>query len=896
MAASIAFADGVLSITGDVADPNQVRVYTELRQGNLVALAGSTRRSVRLADVTSIQIIGGDANDRILLGENLKVPALIEGGAGSDVLYGGAGADTLVGGTGNDKLVGRRGNDRLVGGGGADVYVGGPGRNSYDRSQPQPEPDPVVPDPSSNPFLQAPYPAAVVERPMYLQHPNGGTLSLGRNVKLFRNADGTLVAGDGVQDDTTGIQKAIDSLPNSQGVPQGDAASGGTIYFPPGTYRITRPLQVPGGVILSGSGAGTVLNYVGTTGAAVEFIEDPVIAIDFCAGAGATNMTIRADSAGGFAVKSAERLHLQLLRFRDLVVDTAGWGINLLAGNSITQNCFFDNILFRNVGQGAIYIKGNANKLNAIRVEGDVRPGFAANPGIVVVQGSGSSLSNSVVSGTAADVAVPFYLSGVSDGVGGGTVKFENNRVDATGVAGPNGLPRFVFSEVIGGSIDDLGQHKAKFVKCSGLRLGRQWVDGIAADLPRYLDADADTRILVDQVYSTQPSASANDARGRVRVTNWHVGTLGDYQAARGDVGAALPPSPALPASRVAMGVNVREFVCDDGVSVRSDGVHDDTTGIQAAINLFLANRDSADAPKSGAVYLPTGVYRITRPLTLPSGVVLLGDGSGTAIKYTGAGTALRFDDPSGVVVNAGVENLAIGADNAGGIGAAAGAAVLNSRMNDLVLNCSGWGIDLRDLRDSTVSNVHQKKLGAGAVRVDATRSKIHAVNTEFGIRAGFNADPAIVVVRGDYNTITGCVIEGVPAGTAHAYYASGTGLTFGSNWAELTETGPLAAKDRVAFIFENVRDADIRELYLLNSKHRAQFINSQVNIEVLNTLAETLPLKDAVVMDSSSSLRVEFGITWWGFDTVTTGTVQTDQELVLLPGGDIYSYGTWRM
>jgi Ca2+-binding RTX toxin-like protein len=899
MAASIAFADGVLSITGDADLPNQVRVYTELRAGNLVALAGSTRRSFPLADVRSINIQGGSANDKLQLGENLKVPALISGLGGNDLLYGGAGADTLMGGTGNDKLVGRRGNDRLVGGGGQDIYVGGPGRNSYDRSQPQPDPipDPVpTPGGDDSPFLSAPYPATVVERPVFLQHPNGGQLSLGRNVKLFRNADGTPVAGDGIQDDTTGIQKAIDSLPNSQGIPQGGQASGGTLYFPPGTYRITQPLQLPGGVILSGAGPASVLHYVGTTRSAVELIEDPEFPIDFCSGAGATNMTIRADFANGFGVNTPDRLHLTLLRFRDLVFDTAGWGINLLAGDSITQNSFFDNVLFRNVGLGAINIKGNANKLNALRVEGDVRPGAAPTPGVIVVQGSSTAMTNSVVSGAAADVAVPFYISGVSDGVSGGTLKFENNTVDAPDVAGPNGLPRFVISDVVGGSINDLGARKARFVRCGGLRLNRQWVDGTAADIARYLDADADTRILLDKVYSPVAAGAGNDPRAKVHVTTWQVGSFADYQAARGDVAALLPPAPDVAPTRVAIGVNAREFVCDDGVSVRADGVHDDATGLQKAIDLYLANRDNPGAPQSGAVYLPTGVYRITKPLVLPSGVVLLGDGSGTAIKYTGSGAAVRFNDPRGTVVAAGVESLCIGADNGTGIGDTAGVPVLDSRITDVALNCWGWGIDLRDFRDGKIFNVHQKKLAVGAVRVTGTRTLVHSVNTEFGTRPGFtfDADPAIVVVRGSYNTITGCVIEGVPSGSAHAYYASGTGVTFGNNWAEITTDGPLAAKGRVAFIFENLRDAHVQDLYLLNSNHRAQFINSQVIIDVLNTLGESKELKEYVVMDASSSLHLEFGITRWGLGTFTTGTLQTDQELVIWPGGDVTKFGTW--
>jgi hypothetical protein len=897
LAATIEFADGVLNIQGDPGVANQVRVYTQLRAGNLVAMAGAARKTIPLSDVKSIQVIGGDGDDRILLGENLKIPATLDGRAGNDLLYAGAANDTLLGGSGNDKLVGRRGNDRIVGGGGNDIYVGGPGRNSYDRSQPNWIDDNPVPTPT-HPVLQAPYPASVADRPIALQHPNGGTISLGRSVKLFKNNDGTAVAGDGVQDDTTGIQKAIDSLPNSQGIPQGNVSSGGTIFLPPGTYRITRPLVVPGAVILSGAGPQTVIQYEGSTGAAVEFVEDPDFGVDYIAGAGATDMTIRADRAGGFAVRSSTRQHVQLMRFRDLVIDTAGWGINLLAGDSITQNCFFDNLLFRNVGAGAINVSGNANKLNAIRVEGDIRPSFSAQDGIVVVQGSGTSITNCVIGGAAADAGVGFFVSGVSNGVGGGVVTFKNNSVDAPGVAGPGGIARFVFSDVNGGSIDDLGGRKAKFVKAVGVRITRQWVDGTASELPRFLDADADSRVLVDQVYSPLDAASGNSARGLVHVTEWKVAALADYLAARGDTTATLPASPAVGRVATSIGVNVKEFVNDDGVSVRGDGVHDDTTGIQKAIDLFLANRDNPSAPQSGAVYLPTGVYRITASLKLPSGVVLLGDGSGSVIRYAGpsGGAAVRFSDPSGAVVGAGLQNLGLGNENGPAIGDVVGVPVANARLSDLVINCSGWGIDLRDLRDSTISNVHQKKLGLGSIRVNGRGNLVYAVNTEFGVRTTFSADPALVVVKGTNNTVTGCVVEGVPSGSAHAYYASGTGLTFANNWAEIASDGPLAAKGKVAFIFENLRDSRIQELYLLNTNHKAQFINSQATISVLDTLAESQPLSDYVIMDANTTLNMDLAITRHGLGAATAGTFRAAQELVIFPGGDIYKYGTWNM
>src|SRR6267142_581238 len=66
------------------------------------------------------------------------------------------------------------------------------------------------------------------------------------NVKSF----GAL--GDGVADDTSKIQDAINSLPDS----------GGTIITPPGTYKITAPLITPasmyGGFGCIGAGWGSI--------------------------------------------------------------------------------------------------------------------------------------------------------------------------------------------------------------------------------------------------------------------------------------------------------------------------------------------------------------------------------------------------------------------------------------------------------------------------------------------------------------------------------------------------------------------------------------------------------------------------------------------------------------
>lgn len=67
---------------------------------------------------------------------------------------------------------------------------------------------------------------------------------------------------------------------------------------------------------------------------------------------------------------------------------------------------------------------------------------------------------------------------------------------------------------------------------------------------------------------------------------------------------------------------SVKDFLCDDGQFVKGDGVHDDTTGIQKAINAAC----SALSVFTRIVRFPRGDYLITAQLAWPDGVVWEGD------------------------------------------------------------------------------------------------------------------------------------------------------------------------------------------------------------------------------------------------------------------------------
>lgn len=78
-----------------------------------------------------------------------------------------------------------------------------------------------------------------------------------------------------------------------------------------------------------------------------------------------------------------------------------------------------------------------------------------------------------------------------------------------------------------------------------------------------------------------------------------------------------------LNARRLRFGINVRE----QSLAATGDGIGDDSLAIQTAIDACRARSSSEFPSEGGCVYLPSGHYRISKPLLLPSGVQLLGEG-----------------------------------------------------------------------------------------------------------------------------------------------------------------------------------------------------------------------------------------------------------------------------
>jgi hypothetical protein len=850
--------DGVLTITGDADTANRVTVKATARGRLISATVNGKRRAFSRVGLAGINVTGGNARDIVTIAANVRIPAVVNGGAGNDQITGGAASDTLRGGQGNDTIRGSAGDDYLDGGPGTNRLIGGTGANTLVNL---PE-TPVLE--ASGPIVETPHSRATA-----LRRADGTVQPFGVDVTTFKNADGSFVRPNDGIDDTTGIQAAIDSFNPFWGFPIGTSSMGGVLYLPGGVYDTSASLRLPGTIVLSGDGPESVIQYNGVGGSAIQMVE--ASDGDTNSASGLQDLTIRADRGAGVTVNHVGKLVLLQLRFRDLTLDTAGWGINF-AGHQ-TQNSFFENITVKRPGSGALLIEGNVNKVIGVKVVEGVRPGFNANPGVIVVKGDASRVADCVVGPLPAGAGPAFYISGYFPSL-------SNNRAEVAGVVPTlaDGVG-FTFDHVESGIVDDLRGRQAKFVHAIALQINRQWVGSDVASLDQLLVRDADSRIMIDEVSGPATVAGvsrvatiARPASDRVHVATWSDKTAEIYFG-QPLLGLQRSLTPTLSVGGAAFGVNAKDFLSDSGLPVAGNKTRDDTTGIQRAINSLMVprGRPAGATAVGGVVYLPAGVYRTTTPLLLPSGVVLVGDGSATVIAYEGrGGAAVQFNSLSGnTVTGAGVENLCVNAEYGAGVGTAAGLVLDQVRVQDVVFNCLGWGVDLRQAvtRTSAFDNIHQRNMGTGTVWVEGDANRLYSVNAEFGVRPGFSAEPAMMVVKGDNNSIIGCIMEGVPLRSATAYYVSGAGLYWNTNWAEIADPIKSSAKDNIAFIFENVHNvAEVDNLHVFTTIHGARFINSNVRIEQLNNMGEDYPLKDYVTLDANSTLEAEWAVVrWWG-------------------------------
>lgn len=223
----------------------------------------------------------------------------------------------------------------------------------------------------------------------------------------------------------------------------------------------------------------------------------------------------------------------------------------------------------------------------------------------------------------------------------------------------------------------------------------------------------------------------------------------------------------------------------DTGLWKFAKGTFDASDTIQFLIDRLprAAAVPTAEAPVGGVIDLPGGTFWITKPLRLPSGVTLRGEGAGTVIRCTAppASCAIELDSLAshGSNIAAHVERLCIYTDQSRGIaiGPRTTGAVEDLVLRDLILNTAGVAIDLYPPKDKNpvyfplIENVRCAQLGSGAIRLRASIASVRALKLTGSPRVDpqtkqprFTApaapDDALCVFDG-HGTISDCQFEG---------------------------------------------------------------------------------------------------------------------------------------
>lgn len=233
-----------------------------------------------------------------------------------------------------------------------------------------------------------------------------------RNVHLIFDVKSFGAAGDGVANDYSAIIAAVQAA---------NAAGGGTVYFPPGTYVTGSTIAVTGSnVHLMGAGRGAVVVRL------ADGVNSHVINLTSITDCSVTRLTVDGNRAGqvgsqhGIRLASATRSLIQDVR----VINAGGYSIGAQTGT-------FDTLIINNVE-----IEGGGGDGIDIKNHNDDNTGLIFNN--VTVKSYGQNLL--VTQFAALDIRGPANLSNISIeevGIGNVGVRFRQSGNDGgTGLGG----------------------------------------------------------------------------------------------------------------------------------------------------------------------------------------------------------------------------------------------------------------------------------------------------------------------------------------------------------------------------------------------------------------------------------------------------------------------------
>lgn len=424
--------------------------------------------------------------------------------------------------------------------------------------------------------------------------------------------------GDGVADDTAAIQAAL-----------GRIADGVTVYFPPGTYRVTRTLQSPPGrflgVTLLGHGRSTVLAWDGDAGGRMFWTAD---GMPYSRYVGLT-WDGRGKAAVGFDHSCRKVFETEIRHQHEAYRDFTEAGIRVGHETAIaTAETSYENCLFERCGHGVLL-----QSFNVLDHTFDGCEFRRCQVGLFGSPGTNFYVRNSHFErNTEADI--------VCRGEQGSSVRRCTSQ----------GSNRFLtFSSSVG-----------------PLTLQDCHVDAWTGPVEAVSLGGAPV-LMFDCVFTNPPGSqpAVRTARAEQRLIVSNNRTTGSAPVVRTPAGGKVIEIPAgsqggvvRSASRSFLKGHVRAagkvFDARRDFGAKGDGVADDTAAIVKAIGAARAHGKGAIA------YLPHGQYAVTDTLRLTGGDYALGGSgfrTGLLWKGKGGGTTIEVREPDRITL----ENISVG-------------------------------------------------------------------------------------------------------------------------------------------------------------------------------------------------------------------------------------------
>ncbi|HZK80968.1 MAG TPA: glycosyl hydrolase family 28-related protein [Humisphaera sp.] len=442
------------------------------------------------------------------------------------------------------------------------------------------------------------------------------------------NVKTTGAKGDGIADDTAAIQASLDRL-----------AEGVTIYFPPGTYRITQTLQCPHGrfpgVTLIGHGRTTILAWDGEVGGRMFWTNEGMLYTRFVG----LTWDGRGKAAVGFDHASQKIYETEMRHQYEAYLNFTEAGIRV--GHQMktaTAETLYDNCLFSNCGHGV-----SLHSFNVLDHAFDGCEFYHCGVGLFGAKGTNFYIRNS-----------HFEQSAEADITCGGEQGSSVRRCTS------HGSNRFLsFTSSVGPLVIQDCKVDA-------------WRDTASA-----ISLAGAPVLIFDCTFTHPPSVDqspirVNRAGQRLIVSNNRA--EGSPSVVRMPQGAKLVEIPAGARSGVvksaaqtflksSVRIAGKVFDAKRDFGAKGDGIADDTASINNAIAAARAHGNGAIA------YLPPGRYVVSDTLVLTgSDYYFGGSGYRSALMWKGkpGGTTVEIRDPDRITL----ENIVVGHHDSGAVGA----------------------------------------------------------------------------------------------------------------------------------------------------------------------------------------------------------------------------------